>query len=138
MAKTKKVLSRDVLLTPKMELTYLPDRDGYVWVKALDALDYLQYNTYLENLRETEPLPRKQTVKALAYMTSLCVCDENGNLLYSTKDEDVEKLTKNSMSTLIIITGVAMRLAGFQKKVIEEARKELTHVETSLDNSVQS
>ena len=128
MAKKPKILGRDDLLSlPKMELVEIPDKGGAVWVRAMNGKDQLLYREKVTALKDDKgELSRTASFDAKVFASSLCICDESGNPLYS--EADVLGLMNNSEATINIIFTKILVLSGYDLSLIgklNEAKNKL-------------
>jgi len=111
-------LSRESLLKPvavPMEEIHIPELDGSVWVKGMTAADRSRFERQFSlasgkrNKRKTQEI-RERLIVA-------CVCDEQGNKLFT--QEDVGAIGAQSAMIIEKIVDVAQRLCGMANEDVE-------------------
>jgi hypothetical protein len=112
------ILSRDAILKVndlKTEKVKVPEWGGEVIVRTLSAFERVRWEESLTESDKTHPY------SGLVKMLSLCLIDEQGNQIFTS--EDVEELGKKSISPLLRIQSVALRLNKVDVSSLEELTK---------------
>lgn len=111
----KKILSAaDILAADDMKLVEVdvPEWGGTVYLRPLSALEALE-------LRESDNTDRKHSAMKLTF---LCCCNEDGSQMFT--NEDVEKLSKKSLSAMLKIQKVAMQINGLSGGTVEAVKND--------------
>lgn len=124
--KVTRVLSADQILAAEdigIEAVDVPEWGGTVYVRAMTAL---QRERYLDSMRKVIGEGAKATVKTIlafgsAKLVALTVCDQNGNLLFDTSPETVQKLALKSAKAMERVVDVSARLNNLDED--EEKKK---------------
>ena len=107
-----KYLGREYILNVVDECfedVFIPEWKGTVKVRSLTGAQRAVLLNQAGDVDAAEWIER---------LVASCVCDENGNPLFTHKD--VEKLSQKNASALNRIFEVADRLNGFSEKAIDE------------------
>lgn len=120
---SKTLSKQDILQTNDavIEKLEIPEWGGCVFVRSITAAERGQIEASAARFKETkgkdESFARTFTLKFAA----LALCDEKGVRLFNV--DEVEQLAKKNAKPISMISEVAQRLSGFDKKDIEELEK---------------
>lgn len=115
-------LTRDAILKAadlKIEAVDVPEWGGTVYVRNISgaARDQFEGSRY----RFIDGKPEIVHENTRARLLAMCLCDEQGNLLFF--EEDIAELGRKSGTALDACYEVATRLSGLRPKDVEEKLK---------------
>ena len=116
-------LSRDQILQAddiKKESVNIPQWGGEVWVKGLTGAERDAFEISIMEFREGKK-PKMVLENMRAKLCAMTVCDEKGNRIF--KDDDVLALGKKSAKALSLIFDKAQELNGLSDEDVEKLSK---------------
>lgn len=111
-----KILSKADLLQGNLrrELVEVPEFGASIWMRQMSAVEVIEFKAYIDSIMSegvTQTTPR-QDVEIMAFVISLSVCDEQGDLLL-TPDE-AKGLTRNNINVLTYLGNKALEISKLQ------------------------
>lgn len=100
-----------------------------VWVRGLSGSGLVEYLDFVKTL--DDPMTTRQTVELMACLVSLTACDEDGNLLFSGREESLG-LLDGSQIVLKKLSQKANELSGLAK--VSEVAANLKNEENSASS----
>jgi len=116
-------LSRDQILQAddiQKESVNIPQWGGEVWVKGLNGAERDAFEVSIMEFREGKK-PKLVLENMRAKLCAMTVCDENGKRIF--KDEDIPALGKKSAKALSLIFDKAQELNGLSDEDVEKLSK---------------
>jgi len=113
-----KVLTRDAILGAedlKRERVEVPEWGGAVFVQELTGQDRDEWESSIVSIQGTEAKIDSRNLRAK--LVSLCVVDEDGKRLFTTKD--VQALGRKSAAALDRIVEVSKRMSALNDDTLE-------------------
>ena len=144
-----KILGRDDLLSTnylKRELVEFPDLGISVYVREFSSTQVLQFN---ERFREYQKNGTKERtpetyLDLMTFIISISVCDENGNLLFSSEEEAKKLKDTFGMTFMDALSTKALDISGVNRDVNAALSTEVADnlpndlMKSSLENSRKS
>lgn len=111
-----KILSKADLLKGNLrrELVEVPEFGASVWMRQMSAVEVIEFKNYIDGLKidgVTQTTPR-QDVEIMAFVISLSVCDEQGDLLFTP--EEAKGITRNNINVLMFLGNKALEISKIQ------------------------
>lgn len=112
-----KTLNRDdILKVPDLVAEPVHAWGGIVYVRGMTGTERDHFEGSVVNQKNGQQTVNMDDIRAK--LCVVCICDENGNRLFT--DDDVELLSKKSGKELNRIFGVAQRLSGITTEEVEK------------------
>ena len=110
---TPRVLGRDQILgvddLPR-ELVDVPEWDGSVWTRSLNAGERARYWSHLLEVDSAGKIRPRAAADSTTLLASMGICDDQGQALFS--EADVAALARKSSAALDRVAAVIGRLSG--------------------------
>ena len=104
----------------KIEKVNIPEWGGEVWVKGFTGAERDAFEISIMEFREGKK-PKLVLENMRAKLCAMTVCDEKGNRIF--KDEDIPALGKKSAKALSLIFDKAQELNGLSDEDVEKLSK---------------
>jgi hypothetical protein len=104
-----------------LELVEVPEWGGSVYVRSMTAAERSRIEGDAAKFKETKGKDSSFAQTFTVRMAGLCVCDEQGNRLFS--DSEFDLLRQKNALAVSRVAEVAQRLNGFSKADVEALEK---------------